>query len=94
MADMKRYVVRSTELPVLLDRMRTHGVKTFLLTNSGFEYSNVSHLSNVVVLYITYTNILKFTGHALLRFDTFLGCNLMLFRIVDAVVAYKHRLTF
>lgn len=42
MADMERYVVKDASLPLLLDRMRASGVKTFLLTNSGFEYSNVS----------------------------------------------------
>ena len=41
MADMERYVVKDDALSLLLDRMRANGVKTFLLTNSGFEYSNV-----------------------------------------------------
>lgn len=42
---MKKFVVKSGELSTLLDRMRSHGVRTFLLTNSGFEFSNVRTLS-------------------------------------------------
>lgn len=42
MADMDKYVVRDSQLPLLLDRMRSSGVKTFLLTNSGYDFSNVS----------------------------------------------------
>lgn len=42
MEDMEKYVVKDKELPELLDRMKASGVRTFLLTNSGFEYSNVS----------------------------------------------------
>lgn len=42
MANMELYVVKDATLSLLLDRMRASGVRTFLLTNSGFEYSNVS----------------------------------------------------
>ena len=50
MADMDKYVVRDSQLPLLLDRMRSSGVKTFLLTNSGYDFSNVS--SRRIVLLI------------------------------------------
>ena len=52
MADMERYVVKDNSLPLLLDRMNSHGVKTFLLTNSGFEYSNVRVLAYIYVLMV------------------------------------------
>lgn len=55
MADMNKYVVRDAQLPLLLDRMRKNGFKTFLLTNSGYEFSNVSFtfvlLVNLDVIY-------------------------------------------
>lgn len=40
--NIEKYVVKDPALPLLLDRMHANGVKTFLLTNSGFEFSNVS----------------------------------------------------
>ena len=33
--------MRDVRLPLLLDRIRQHGSKTFLLTNSEYEYTNV-----------------------------------------------------
>ncbi|XP_064631608.1 cytosolic purine 5'-nucleotidase-like isoform X2 [Lineus longissimus] len=38
--DVEKYVHKDDRLPVLLDRMRATGAKTFLLTNSGFTYTD------------------------------------------------------
>lgn len=38
--DLERYVIKDDRLPVLLDRMRAHGSKVFLATNSDFVYTN------------------------------------------------------
>jgi len=44
MGDIGKYVHKDKSLPTLLERMHSNDVKTFLLTNSDYEYSNVSHL--------------------------------------------------
>lgn len=36
----EKYVYRDERLPVLLNRLRMHGAKTVLLTNSEYEYTN------------------------------------------------------
>ena len=36
---IEQYVHKDENLPVMLDRMRLHGAKTFLLTNSDYDYS-------------------------------------------------------
>ncbi|KAK7110966.1 cytosolic purine 5'-nucleotidase-like isoform X2 [Littorina saxatilis] len=38
--NLEKYVHRDERLPVLLDRLRTHGAKTVLITNSDYEYTN------------------------------------------------------
>jgi 5'-nucleotidase len=38
-ADLDKYVHRDPQLPILMNRMREHG-KTFLLTNSGYNYTH------------------------------------------------------
>ena len=38
-ASLEEYVHRDERLPMLLDRLRENGVKTFLLTNSEFWYT-------------------------------------------------------
>jgi 5'-nucleotidase len=38
--DVEEYVVKDPRLPTILDRMREHGAKTFLLTNSEFYYTD------------------------------------------------------
>ncbi|XP_052831811.1 cytosolic purine 5'-nucleotidase isoform X2 [Octopus bimaculoides] len=42
------YVVKDERLPILLDRMRFHGTKVFLATNSDYNYTNnvMSYLLN------------------------------------------------
>lgn len=45
MENLDNYVHRDERLLVLLDRMRVHA-KTFLLTNSDYEYTNVSLSTN------------------------------------------------
>lgn len=37
--NMEKYIDRDDRLPLLLDRMRENGKKTFLLTNSGYRYT-------------------------------------------------------
>ena len=39
MAHLEEFVHRDERLPMLLDRLRENGVKTFLLTNSEFWYT-------------------------------------------------------
>ena len=38
-ASMEDYVHRDERLPMLLDRLKENGMKTFLLTNSEFWYT-------------------------------------------------------
>ncbi|XP_013392914.1 cytosolic purine 5'-nucleotidase isoform X2 [Lingula anatina] len=38
--NLDEYVVKDPRLSVMLDRMRSHGAATFLLTNSDYEYTN------------------------------------------------------
>ncbi|XP_062570936.1 cytosolic purine 5'-nucleotidase-like isoform X2 [Saccostrea cucullata] len=40
MKNLEKYVIKDERLPVLLDRMRAHGSKVFLATNSGYQYTN------------------------------------------------------
>lgn len=40
MKNLEKYVIKDERLPILLDRMRAHGSKVFLATNSGYQYSN------------------------------------------------------
>ena len=40
--DLNKYIHRDDRLKLLLDRIREHGGKSFLLTNSDYEYTNVS----------------------------------------------------
>ncbi|CAF0905507.1 unnamed protein product [Adineta ricciae] len=37
--DIERYIHKDAQLPVLLDRIRSHNAKTFLLTNSEYWYT-------------------------------------------------------
>ncbi|XP_048748152.2 cytosolic purine 5'-nucleotidase-like isoform X2 [Ostrea edulis] len=37
---LEKYVIKDERLPILLDRMRAHGSKVFLATNSGYQYTN------------------------------------------------------
>ena len=41
MDDLDKYVKKEPKLPLLLDRMSKHG-KVFLVTNSGYNYTDVS----------------------------------------------------
>lgn len=36
----EKYIAKDERLPVLLHRMRTHGRKVFIITNSDYEYTN------------------------------------------------------
>ncbi|KAK3095658.1 hypothetical protein FSP39_017226, partial [Pinctada imbricata] len=38
--DLEKYVIKEEKLGLLLDRMRSHGGKVFLATNSGYRYTN------------------------------------------------------
>ncbi|XP_076469911.1 cytosolic purine 5'-nucleotidase-like isoform X2 [Babylonia areolata] len=38
--NLEKYVHRDDRLPVLLNRLRMHGAKTVLITNSDYEYTN------------------------------------------------------
>lgn len=38
--NLEKYVIKDERLPVLLDRMRQHGSKVFLATNSDYTYTN------------------------------------------------------
>jgi 5'-nucleotidase len=38
--NLEEYVVKDDRLPLLFDRMHENNVKVFLLTNSGFEYTD------------------------------------------------------
>lgn len=38
--NLEKYVHRDEKLPVLLNRLREHGAKTVLITNSEYEYTN------------------------------------------------------
>jgi len=38
--DPEKYIAKDERLPVLLHRMRTHGRKVFIITNSDYEYTN------------------------------------------------------
>ncbi|XP_064604052.1 cytosolic purine 5'-nucleotidase-like [Liolophura sinensis] len=40
LSNMEKYVEKDPRLPVFLDRIREYGAKTFLLTNSGFTYTD------------------------------------------------------
>ncbi|KAL4232109.1 Cytosolic purine 5'-nucleotidase [Mactra antiquata] len=40
MEDREKYVLKDNRLPLLLDRMRHHGAKVFLATNSDYVYTN------------------------------------------------------
>ncbi|KAG5449791.1 Cytosolic purine 5'-nucleotidase, partial [Clonorchis sinensis] len=40
LADINRYLDRNSKLSSLLDRLRSNGAKVFILTNSGFKYTN------------------------------------------------------
>ncbi|XP_052225406.1 cytosolic purine 5'-nucleotidase-like isoform X3 [Dreissena polymorpha] len=40
MANREKYVLKDSRLPLLLDRMRHHGSKIFLATNSDYVYTN------------------------------------------------------
>lgn len=62
MADMEKYVVKDDALAMLLDRMHANGVKTFLLTNSGFEYSNVCFLIRLLVIWYNIIKILLYVN--------------------------------
>lgn len=42
--DLNKYILRDDRLKLLLDRIREHDGKSFLLTNSDYEYTNVSGL--------------------------------------------------
>ncbi|GAB1607712.1 cytosolic purine 5'-nucleotidase isoform X1 [Argonauta hians] len=46
--EVATYVVKDERLPILLDRMRYHGTKVFLATNSDYNYTNnvMSYLLN------------------------------------------------
>ena len=41
--DLNKYILRDDRLKLLLDRIREHNGKSFLLTNSDYEYTNVRH---------------------------------------------------
>ena len=38
--DPEKFIAKDERLPVLLHRMRTHGRKVFIITNSDYEYTN------------------------------------------------------
>ncbi|CAG2224353.1 E3.1.3.5 [Mytilus edulis] len=38
--NLEKYVIKDDRLPILLDRMRLHGSKVFLATNSDYTYTN------------------------------------------------------
>ena len=40
--NLEEYVVRDDGLSTLIDRMHENKTKVFLLTNSGYEYTDVS----------------------------------------------------
>ncbi len=40
--NLEEYVVQDSELGTLIDRMHENKTKVFLLTNSGYEYTDVS----------------------------------------------------
>ncbi|CAH8606308.1 unnamed protein product [Dicrocoelium dendriticum] len=40
LADLHRYLDQDNRLCTLLDRLRSNGAKVFILTNSGFDYTN------------------------------------------------------
>ncbi|KAL3321080.1 Cytosolic purine 5'-nucleotidase [Cichlidogyrus casuarinus] len=42
LADIDRYVYKDSRIPLLLERLRSYGAKTFLLTNSDYDYSHSS----------------------------------------------------
>lgn len=47
--NLEKYVMRDEKVPSLFDRMRENGKKVFLLTNSGYKYTNqiMSYLFNL-----------------------------------------------
>jgi 5'-nucleotidase len=47
--NLDKYVMRDEKIPSLFDRMRENGKKVFLLTNSGYKYTNqiMSYLFNL-----------------------------------------------
>ena len=55
--DLNKYIHRDDRLKLLLDRIREHGGKSFLLTNSDYEYTNVRKRTqmNSNILEITYS---------------------------------------
>jgi 5'-nucleotidase len=40
--NLDEYVVRDSRLPILLNRIRENNAKVFLLTNSGYDYTDVN----------------------------------------------------
>ena len=44
--NMEEYVVRDDRLATLFNRMHENGAKVFLLTNSGYDYTDVKFSSN------------------------------------------------
>ena len=41
--NMDKYVVEDEKLATLFNCMREHNRKVFLMTNSGYEYTDVNH---------------------------------------------------
>lgn len=49
--NLEKYVMRDEKIPMLFDRMRENGKKVFLLTNSGYRYTDqiMSYLFNLPI---------------------------------------------
>ena len=54
--NMEEYVVKDDRLAVLFNRMRENQAKVFLLTNSGYDYTDVNKLKKKNIK--TYTQLL------------------------------------
>ena len=52
MENLGEYVVQDTGLSTLIDRMHENKTKVFLLTNSGYEYTDVNLFLNILINFI------------------------------------------
>ena len=59
MENLGEYVVQDTGLSTLIDRMHENKTKVFLLTNSGYEYTDVNLFLNILINFINLSIFIK-----------------------------------